>query len=98
MIDMVLLQTVGMPAATWVSIGLMIIIGLAGFLIRDAYTTLKDHIKNIEKIQADHAMNDIKVHAEFETKLNDTNIKILQEISAISLKLAEFKRDSTHEK
>lgn len=94
MVHLILLQEVGIPLASLILTILGGVVTLSGFLIRDAYLSLKENIKLLENNQKKHEDEDIIKHASFETKLNDTNIKILQEINAISLKLAEFKNNS----
>lgn len=99
------MEEVGIPIASWIGVALMIIVGLAGFLLKDAYFTLKkDRTEGDDKLKADivdlkkdfdaHILEVKLKHAEIDKKLNETSLQILIEINAVRLKLAEFKADN----
>ena len=91
---MILLQEVGMPAASWVSIGLTALLAIMGTLIMVAYNNLKDGIKVNDEALKQHAEQDRLKHAEIDKQLNETSLQILVEINAVRVKLAEFKADN----
>ena len=89
---LVLLENIGMPAASWLGISIAMIVAISGFLIRDAYATVKSEIKDLKKALEDHEEEDKLIHSDFDKNLSDTNTTILKEINAVLVKLAEFKR------
>lgn len=95
---MILLEG-GIPALSWIGIGLTIALGLLGFLLRDAYQNLKrrqdqaeEGLSDLtEKLDAEKLNNERSMRS-LDSRINDLHINILNRLDDIKDKFNEFRK------
>lgn len=90
---------VGMPVASWIGLLIATILALIGFLLRDAYSSLKTKMKDLEKRVGDtekalqdeknQRLEDMRI---IDNKIQDLHLNILRRLDDIKDKFNEFRK------
>lgn len=87
----ILLQE-GISIISYYGVALTAVMTLLSFLLRDAYLRLTKRVENLESENAALREDNSNIRLDFETKINNLNVNILNRLDDIKDKFNEFRK------
>lgn len=92
MIKLLILLEANVPLASWLGIAVTIMLGLVGFLSRDAYNRINKRLDQIEDDQeVERKRSELEMRI-MDGKISDLHINILKKLDEIKDKFNDFRK------